>query len=63
MKFLYREFKEFLINTGKHYYEAEDGAFILFRGTNRNESLHKRLKHVWPEKLGIIISILNTYTK
>jgi len=37
---------------GKHYYESDDGVFHLLRGTNRNESLHKRVKHVWPEKLG-----------
>lgn len=41
--------KEIFID-GKHYFEAEDGVFHLYRGTNRNESLHKRLNHMWPEK-------------
>ena len=27
---------------GKHYIETTDGKFILLRGTNRNESLHRR---------------------
>ena len=37
---------------GKYYMELEDGHFVLFRGTNRNESFHKRLNHFWPEKCG-----------
>lgn len=48
---------------GKHYYEAEDGVFHLFRGTNRNESLHKRIRHVWPEKLGKVLVLLCNYAK
>jgi len=36
----------------KHYVEGKDGEFYLLRGTNRNESLHKRIRHIWPEKLG-----------
>lgn len=27
---------------GRWYEELEDGRFVLYRGTNRNESLHKR---------------------
>jgi hypothetical protein len=34
-----------------HYYESlEDGDFKVFRGTNRNESLHKRINVILPER-------------
>ena len=36
----------------KWYSEMRDGQFILFRGTNKNESLHKRLNSIFPEKCG-----------
>jgi hypothetical protein len=34
------------------YTEHKDGNFILRRGTNKNESLHKRLNDLFPEKCG-----------
>lgn len=37
---------------GKHYFEAEDGKFQLYRGSNRNESMHRRLNSIWPEQCG-----------
>ena len=37
----------------KWYCELEDGHFVLNRGTNRNESIHKRLNSMFPEKCGI----------
>ena len=30
----------------RHYYEREDGDFLLYRGTNRNENTHGRLGHI-----------------
>ena len=36
----------------KHYIETTDGKFILLRGTNRNESLHRRLNNIWPDQCG-----------
>ena len=38
---------------GKHYYEAGDGDFHLYRSTCRNESFHRRLNHTQPEKCGV----------
>jgi hypothetical protein len=35
------------------YCELEDGHFVLNRGTNRNESIHKRLNSMFPEKCGV----------
>jgi hypothetical protein len=40
-----------LIN-GKHYIEMEDGHLVLLRGTNRNESYHRRINTFWPDKCG-----------
>ena len=34
---------------GKHYHENVDGKFTLYRGTNRNESLHRRIRDIWPD--------------
>ena len=31
-------------DSGLHYFEAEDGHFYLYRGTNKNESFHRRLR-------------------
>ena len=38
---------------GKHYYEAGDGDFHLYRSTCRNESFHRRLNHIQPQKCGV----------
>jgi hypothetical protein len=37
---------------GQHCLEMDDEHFVLLRGTNRNESVHKRIKHFHPEKCG-----------
>ena len=42
---------------GSHVMEGLDGKFFLLRGTNINESLHKRLNHIWPEKVCIIVTV------
>ena len=34
----------------RHYYEREPGIFLLYRGTNRNESIHSRVNRIWPDK-------------
>ena len=41
----------FICYAGSHVLEGMDGRFYLLRGTNMNESFHKRLNHIWPEKL------------
>ena len=40
----------------QHVYEGEDGHFHLYRGTNINESLHRRLNTIFPEKCGLELS-------
>ena len=37
---------------GKHYIETTDGKFPLLRGTGRDESCHRRLNNVWPDRDG-----------
>ena len=37
------------IINGKHYHKRVDGTFTLYRGTNRNESLHRRIRKIWPD--------------
>ena len=44
-----------LIND-KHYLEMEDGNFVLLRGTNRNESYHRRINHLFPDKCAKTLS-------
>ncbi len=34
----------------KHYMETTDGVFRLYRGTNKNESCHRRLNHLFPDQ-------------
>ena len=34
-----------------HAIEKEDGVFHLLRGTNRNESWHHALNHMWPQQI------------
>jgi hypothetical protein len=36
----------------KWYVETTDSKFLLLRGTNRNESFHRRLNCIWPDKCG-----------
>jgi hypothetical protein len=36
----------------EHYLELGDGKFVLLRGTNRNESLHRRLNKIWKDRVG-----------
>jgi hypothetical protein len=43
---------EVLDDTRKHYFESTDGVFHLYRGTNKNESCHRRLNHLYPDKCG-----------
>ena len=37
-------------NDGNHYMETTDGVFRLYRGTNKNESCHRRLNHLFPDQ-------------
>ena len=37
---------------GLHYMETSDGKFLLLRGTNRDESMHRRLNNMWPDRCG-----------
>ena len=37
---------------GVHYAETTDGKFTMLRGTNRNESIHRRLNAIWPDRCG-----------
>ena len=41
----------------KWYVEVETGNFILRRGTNKNESLLKRLNEIWPERCGFELGL------
>jgi len=43
--------KDVVINN-KHYFEQEDNNFVLYRGSGRSESLHRRLNHYQPEHCG-----------
>jgi hypothetical protein len=36
----------------RHFLEMTDGKFVLLRGTNRDESLHRRMNGVWPDWCG-----------
>ena len=38
--------------TPKNYLEMTDGKFILLRGTNRDESMHRRMNGIWPDWCG-----------
>jgi hypothetical protein len=40
------------ILNGLHYIELSDGKMYLLRGTNRDESLHRRINNVWPDRVG-----------
>ena len=40
------------ILNGSHYIETTDGKFTVLRGTNRNESCHRCLNHIWPVRCG-----------
>lgn len=44
--------REIFDRNGSHCYEVENGSFKLHRGTNRNESCHRRLNSMWPDKMG-----------
>jgi len=46
------------------YVELKDGEFIYRRGTNKNESMHKRLNYIIPEKCGepLAKSIIAAYS-
>ena len=44
-----------LDSTGKNYYEPEVGGFKLYRGTNRNESCHRRINAMFPDRCGDIL--------
>jgi hypothetical protein len=44
--------KDAFVN-GVHYFEAQDGHFYLYRGSGRNESMHRRLNAITPEKHNI----------
>ena len=37
---------------GLHYVETSDGKFTVLRGTNRNESCHRRINAIWPDRCG-----------
>jgi hypothetical protein len=37
---------------GRYCFEAADGHLYLYRGTNKNESIHRRLNAIHPEKCG-----------
>ena len=44
--------KDAFLADGNYYLEMENGKFLLLRGTNRNESLHRRLNAIWPQSCG-----------
>jgi hypothetical protein len=41
---------------GLHYAETTDGKFTLMRGTGRNESIHRRLNAMWPDRCGAALA-------
>ena len=51
-----RKFVKDVVIAGKHYFEAADGHFYVYRGTNRNESLHRKMNQIFPEKCGIEVA-------
>ena len=54
LRFIIEAYKDDEMND--YYFEAEDGHFYLYRGTNKNESIHRRLNAIFPEKCGVDLS-------